>query len=388
MERISMLASGTAALIVFMLGIAGCGGDNGPPPAPPSTSDEVHLQLNWMPDPQHGGFYAARIHTHFLEQNLNVIIQPGTPGTPEIEKLLMGQTEFAIANADQVLMARQQGADIVAIFAVFQKSPRCILVHQESGISSLDELHKASALAMVEGRGFSEFLKKNLNLEGLQIVPYSGSIGKFITDKKFAQQGYIFTEPVLAQEEGAKVKPLMVYKTGYDPYSSVVVTQRKLMQENPDLVRRFVTAVQRGWQIYLTDPDPANEQLRVNNPELNGQVLNRAIDIIPKLCLPVDQDGNAMPPEELGRMTLERWTQLAEQLKSVGLITDTDPALAFTNKFIPEPPATPDTAPATGDEEEEPADRGQAGRGGETEDSEAENSETENSEAENSEAGA
>ena len=188
-----------AAVIMLTVCFIGCSNDSGPP-VQTVTSDAVHLQLNWMPDLQHGGFYAAELSTYFIEQDLVVSIDPGGPGSKGLEKLAMDQVEFAVANADQVLMARQNGADVVAIFAAFQQSPRCILVHDESEVRSFEDLNKVKTLAMQEGRGFSKHLKQKYSLTGPKIVNYSGTVAQFVTDKTYAQQGYIFTEPGLAED--------------------------------------------------------------------------------------------------------------------------------------------------------------------------------------------
>jgi NitT/TauT family transport system substrate-binding protein len=56
--------------------------------------------------------------------------------------------------------------------APLQHSPRCILVHEESGIRSLDELRDLT-LAMSPSSTFSLYLQKKVPLEGVRIVPYS-----------------------------------------------------------------------------------------------------------------------------------------------------------------------------------------------------------------------
>ena len=93
----------------------------------------------------------------------------------------MGRCDFAIANADQVLLARAQGADVVAVFAAMQNSPRCIMVHEGSGIGSLDHLRDMT-LALGDGKAFAEYLKNKVPLTNVRIVSYTGSVAKFLLD--------------------------------------------------------------------------------------------------------------------------------------------------------------------------------------------------------------
>ncbi len=296
---------------------------------PPGDS-AVRLQLNWFPDAQHGGYYAADVHDCFAEEGLaNVQILKGGPETPVIPKLLLGQVEFAVANADQVLMARaQERTDVVALFAPLQNSPRCVMVHESSGITSLADL-KDVTLAMGEGKGFAEFLKSKLPLENVRVVPYSGNVAKFLVDEDYAQQGYVFTEPLIARQRGGDPRALMVSELGFNPYTSVLLTRRDLLDHDPELVRKVVRAVRRGWQRYLADPAATNERILAENPELDAALLDQAADIVRDLCLPA-----GMSSDSVGMMTADRWRTLASQLQVLGLATEDTADGAFRLDFL------------------------------------------------------
>lgn len=296
----------------------------------PTSDSTVRLQLNWFPDAQHGGYYAADVHGFFADEELtNVQILKGGPGTPVIPKLLMGQVEFAIANADQVLMARaQERTDVVALFAPLQNSPRCIMVHESSGITSLAGL-KDVTLAMGEGKGFAEFLKSQVPLDNVRVVPYSGNVAKFLVDKNYAQQGYVFTEPLIARRRGSDPRALMVSELGFNPYTSVLLTRRDLLDSEPELVRNVVRAVRRGWQRYLADAAPTNERIRAENPELDAAVLDEAAAVLRDLCLPA-----GVTSEAVGMMTADRWRILAGQLQALGLATVETVDGAFSLDFL------------------------------------------------------
>ena len=52
--------------------------------SPSNDAKAIQLQLNWIPDAQHGGFYEALEGGHYDQLGLNVMITPGGPGTPVI----------------------------------------------------------------------------------------------------------------------------------------------------------------------------------------------------------------------------------------------------------------------------------------------------------------
>src|SRR3954452_10861296 len=79
----------------------------------------IRLALNWQPDPEFGGFYAADYSKH----GLDVEILPVGAGTPTVQMIGAGSAEFGIVSADDTLVARAQHNDVVALFAVFQTNP-------------------------------------------------------------------------------------------------------------------------------------------------------------------------------------------------------------------------------------------------------------------------
>lgn len=292
------------------------------------SRDVIRLQLNWLPDAQHGGFYAALDQKHFADAGIDVEILPGGPGTPAIPKVATGRCDFAIGNADQVLLARQQGADVVAVFAAMQNSPRCIMVHEKSGIRSFGELENLT-LALGDGKAFAEYLRRHVPLHNVRIVSYSGTVAKFLLDDNFAQQGYVFSEPLMAASQGGDPKSLMVSELGFNPYSSLLIARRETVEGNPELVRKVVAAVRAGWENYLMNPAPTNQNIIAANAEMDVTLLNQAAAAVKTLCTPDGFTG------VLGEMQLERWETLRTQLIDLQLLpADTGQAAdAFVGGF-------------------------------------------------------
>jgi len=285
---------------------------------------KIQLQLNWLPDAQHGGFYAAKAAGYFSEAGLDVEIIPGGPGTAVLPKLAMGRCDFAIGNADQVLLARAQDADVVAVFAAMQNSPRCIIVHEKSGIENFEQLNNLT-LAVGDGKAYAEYLKSLLPLTNVRIVSYTGSVAKFLIEDNFAQQGYSFSEPIAAKMKGGDPRCLMVSDLGFNPYASVVVTRNETIQQDAELVKKFVEAIRKGWQTYLDSPDAANDLIREVNTDMKAEMLSESAKAIHGLCLP--DEGT-----QLGAMEESRWTTLRSQLVKLDLLPES--AAPATEAFV------------------------------------------------------
>jgi len=289
------------------------------------------LQLNWFPEAEHGGYYAALVHGFYEEAGLEVTILRGGPDTPVIPEVARGRIAFGISNADSLLLARAQEADVVALLAPMQHSPRCIMVHAASGIERLEDL-RGVTLAMSEASAFSHFLRRRLPLEDVQIVPYAGNIARFLEDPRYAQQGYVFSEPYLARRAGAVPRALMVSELGFDPYTSVLFARRELVERQPDLVRRMVRASVRGWDRYLSAPEETNRYICAQNESMELDVLAYGVEALRPLVLDAVARRHG-----IGTMRLSRWQELEGQLVEAGQLKPGAARVqeAFTTRFLP-----------------------------------------------------
>ena len=327
-----------AVLLTVVCGtmLAGCQGKPASTRSADSASDgleepiSVRLQLNWFPEAEHGGFYAALVHGYFAEEGLEVEIIAGGPNALVLQKVASGQVEFGIENADRVLLGRSQEANVIALMAPMQESPRCILVHKSKGFQSLKDL-KDVKLAVTAGGPLTLVLQKRLPLEGVQIVPYSGNISQFLLDDNFAQQGYIFSEPYLAENADSDPQSLMASEIGFNPYTSLLITRDQYMAEHRDIVARMTRASVRGWETYLQQPEQTNAYIHEQNPEMPIDALAYGVAALKPLCTPKAESG--VP---FGGMTQQRWQELADVLNEVEVLgaNTVDVSQAFTNELL------------------------------------------------------
>ena len=157
---------------LFLRSIALCLWSKRPPPSDRAGKTRVRLALNWFPEAEHGGFYAAHIHGYYAKRNLEVEILGGGPDAPVIQRVSTGAVEFGVTNADDVLYARAQQAPVVALMAPYQINPRCIMVHESSGIERIDQISNIT-LAMSQRPAFSHYLRWKYPLEGVNIMHLS-----------------------------------------------------------------------------------------------------------------------------------------------------------------------------------------------------------------------
>lgn len=324
-------------LLLTALLVIGCGKSTEESLANPDAktgaagSEKVSLLLNWVPEAEHGGFYAADVHGYFDVAGLDVEIKPGGKASPVLQMVARKEVSFGVSNADKIVSAWANGAKVVAIMAPIQDSPRCIIVHAESGITEFEQLQNMT-LSMKGADPWAKFMIKRLDLQSKDITITPPSLQQFMADKKSGVQAYSFSEPFTAKEQGAEPVELMVSKLGFNPYTSVLITHPDTIKERPDLVRKMVRASVWGWRTYLKSPEKTNAKIDSLNEHMTPAALEFGANSLKPLCLTNGDDAS------VGAMTADRWQALVDQMVEVGAIEADSVTVAevFTDKFLKE----------------------------------------------------
>ncbi|MGH7895741.1 MAG: ABC transporter substrate-binding protein [Candidatus Binatia bacterium] len=313
---------------VVLAFLVACGGDA------PRGGGTVRLALNWFPEPEHGGYFAALAQGLYRDAGLAVEVRAGGPGAPVLPRVASRDVDFGVVNADDVVVARAAGVPVVALLAPIHRSPWCVMVHARSGIERLEDLRDLT-LAMQAGTPYLAWLERRAPLTNVRIVPYVGTIAEFLVNDRYAQQAYVFSEPILATAKGSDPRCLGIADLGFDPYASVLVTGASLVAEQPEVVRAMTRASARGWSRYVADPGPANTEILARNPEIGREALDRGAAALARLVL-----DDAARADGVGSMRGERWETLVQQMREIGMADATlDVSTLYDARFVP--PAVP-----------------------------------------------
>ncbi len=284
-------------------------------PSKPAAPAHVKLALNWVPEPEFGGFYAARESGAFARHGLEVEILGGGAGAPVQQMVATGQAEFGISGADEILTARARGLDVLPLFAVFQTSPHAIMAHASRGAKNIADVLSSGTVALEPGLSYVAFLKKKYGFDKVKVVPYDGGVARFLADKNFAQQCFVTAEPIAAKRQGATPAVFLVAEEGFNPYLAVVITRRQYWKEQPERVKAFVAAVREGWRAYLDNPGPTDAVMGKLNTTMDAETFSAAAEAQKPLI-----ETEETRARGLGTMNRKRWEQLAQQLVELGLI--------------------------------------------------------------------
>jgi NitT/TauT family transport system substrate-binding protein len=314
--------------IPVVIALSGC---RRQPAAPANGLTPVRLQLDWYPQPEQGGFFAAQLLGYFKAEGLDVTILP-LPQYGSVAPLVTsGKAEFGLGSSDQVLEWSSNGLPLIAVSATMQHDPQAIMVHKDSAIRDFSDLN-GHTIAAQTGATWLKYVISRYQLRGVRQIPTTLSVANFLADPNYVQQIFITSEPFFAEQAGAQVRNLLISSSGYDPYR-VALTTRDYAAQHPDVVAKFVRASIRGWNDYLRNPGPANAHLLELNPALNSAQEAYTAQTLRDGGFVTGGDATGA---QTGHMIAARWTAMYEQLKSLGILNGpVDPAATYSLKFIP-----------------------------------------------------
>jgi NitT/TauT family transport system substrate-binding protein len=290
----------------------------------------VRLQLDWYPQPEHGGFYTALLKGYYKQAGLDVTLAPLPQYGSAAQLVATGQAQFGLGSSDQILEWDSNGLPLVAVAATMEHDPQAIMVHADSPIHNFKDL-EGHTIAAQTGSVWLKYVIGRYHLDQVREIPSTLSIANFLEDPNYVQQVFVTSEPFFARQAGAKVRTLLISSSGYDPYR-VQFTSQQYLADHPEVVEKFVQASIRGWREYLRDPGPTDAYLLKLNPALNpvqeaftAQALRDGGFIT----------GGDPSGAEVGRMAAARWQTMEEQLQSLGILkSPVNATTAYSLKFV------------------------------------------------------
>jgi NitT/TauT family transport system substrate-binding protein len=300
------------------------------------AADKVSFGLDWVAEPEYGGYYQALATGIYKKYGLDVSIVEGGPEVNNAELLVGGRLTFAISsNSFLALNFVQEGIPFVAVAAGFQKDPDILMAHPGVGDDTFAAL-KGKPIAVSDGTRASWwlYLKAKYGYSDSQLKSYGFSLTPFFTDPHAIQEAYVTSEPYLVQQTtGKKPVVLMISDAGFDGYASIIDTSEKLVKTDPDLVQRFIDASIEGWYSFLYgDPSPAFAAILKANPDMTPGLLHYGYSQLKERGILDSGDAKTLG---IGAMTDARWQKFFDQMAATGLYDkNMDYKAGYTLQFI------------------------------------------------------
>jgi putative hydroxymethylpyrimidine transport system substrate-binding protein len=329
------------AALLAALTLGACGEKEEPTGAP--ARESLTLVLDYFPNADHAGIYAARARGLFERQGLDVrIVTPPDPAAP-LKLLQAGRADLVITYEPELFLARDKGAELVSVGAMVQRPLTSIMSVGRDGITrprQLESRHVGTAgipyqeamlRAILERAGVDPSTVKVTNV-GFNLV------GAMLSRKVDATLGAFWNyEGVQLEREGRRPSIIRVDEAGVPTYSELVLAARAdALGEGGAKVRRFLRALAEGHELLRRDPaagvDPLLEANRDLDRGLQLAVVRRTLPAF----FPADRS------RPWGYQDERTWAAFARWMLTQRLVRSTpDPAAALTNEFLPGEGARP-----------------------------------------------
>ena len=326
------------ACALILSALAGCNAQKSDEKSDAVEKTKVTFVLDWTPNTNHTGLYVAQEKGWFDEAGLEVeIVQPPEDGA---EMLVgSGQAQFGVSFQDSMLpaVAGDNAMPIEAVAALVQ--------HNTSGIISL----KGKGMDRPKGMEGSKYATWDLPIEKAtlkQVVEADGGdfskvelIPSTVTDEVSALQSgsvdaiwVFYGWAGVATEVAGLETDYFAFKDidpVFDYYTPVIIGNSDWMKENPDTAKAFLSALKKGYEFAVDDPEAAAEILLKNAPELDKDLVVASQKYLSKeYKSDVDRSGYIDPA---------RWNAFYNWINENSLFDAQIPEnTGFTNDYLPE----------------------------------------------------
>jgi len=333
MKRV--LAAFAVALALALL-LVGCGEKKELTTGSAGITQRFTLMLDWFPNADHAGIYEALADGEFAKAGLDVQVQvPSDPATP-LKLLAAGKIDAAISYEPEVLLARNQGLALVSVAAVVQEPLTAIVSIGSKHITSPAKLRgkrvgdagigyqHAYLSTILAHAGVPAGSVSEINV-GANLVP------AMLSGRVDATLGAFWNYEAI-QLAMLKKRPNVIHmeQVGVPNYDELVVVVRKdTIVNHPDLVRRFVQALGRGYETVRSDPQAAVANLVRASPDLDPKLQLASVRATLGAFFPSN------PSNPWGWQDPQQWTAYGQWMLSHHLISTPNAVLdASTNELL------------------------------------------------------
>lgn len=264
----------------------------------------------------------------FEEEGLDVTIEPGA-GTVEVSKLVAsGQAQFGAADFPTVaITVANEGLPVKAVTMVQQNSLAAVITLEKNGIAEPKDLAGkkiADAPGSTNQVIFPVYAKAaGFDASSVEFVPSPppGLTQLLVSGQVDAVGNFVLVQPLIeAAADGEKAKVFPYRDALPDLYGISIIASQDTIDNDPDLVDRFVRAINKGIEYSLANPEDSAEEIVAVNPSSSKEVAIAEVNIMAPY---VTADGS----EEIGTIDTAKVEKVIAILKDAGVLNkDLTPA--------------------------------------------------------------
>ena len=300
----------------------------------PGGERTLELMLDWVPNPDHAGIYAAEGRGFFRDVDLGVTIRrPADPSAP-IKQVAAGRVDLAISYEPEVLRARDEGAKVVSVAAIVPEPLTSVVSLPGNEVPNAGALRgKTVGTAGIDYQeAFLDAMLRRANVDpaDVQRRNVGFDLQKALLTKRVDATlgGFANVEVVDLELQRKNPTHFTVDEAGIPPYNELVlVTSEDTLERKRGEIQSFLAALSRGTKLAQDDPATAAGFLARANRELDPRLLREGTEATPF------SQANGKP---FGYQDPKAWDTFAQFMRDAGVLKkDPDAGAAFTNDLLP-----------------------------------------------------
>jgi NitT/TauT family transport system substrate-binding protein len=227
-----------------------------------------------------------------------------------------GTADFGVNTGAGVVAARSQGLPITAIATIQRRYPLVFMTLAESGITRPHDFPGHTVRTLAPGGSAVAFqalmTRLGLDPDSVREVDVGYDLAPFLAGEVDIYPCYLTNEVLTARQQGYEVNLILPDDYGVHLYGDVLVTTDQMIEENPDLVLRFLRATLRGWRWAVENPEEAGPLALQYDPALDEA--HQAAQM--EAFVPLVHTGE----DHIGWMRAEVWQGIHDILLEQGLL--------------------------------------------------------------------
>lgn len=324
------------AACTVAVGLTACG-EKEETTTPAAQKRTLTVMLDYLPNPDHVGLYAALANGDFDDAGLDVEVQvPSDPAAP-LKLLQAGRVDLAISYAPEVLIARDKGQQVVSVGAIAQTPLTSLMTLDRRRVKTPADL-RGGRVGTAGIPYQSAYLRTILEtadvpLDSVKETSVGFNLVPAMLSRRVDATLGAFWNVEGVQLERARRNPRIIRMedVGVPTYNELVLAaDKEFVGEHGDDVRAFAQALARGYEAARADPQAATDALVAAAPDLDPGFALASVRASLPVFFPADEDkpwGYQQPGE---------WDRYGAWMFAQGLL-DAEPnagAAAITNEFL------------------------------------------------------
>jgi putative hydroxymethylpyrimidine transport system substrate-binding protein len=328
-----------ALLILAALALAACGEKQEPTGAGSVQREPFTVVLDYFPNADHAGIYAAQANGLYAKAALDVKIEPPPDPAAPLKLLRAGRADVAISYEPELLLARDAGAeDLVSVAALVQAPLTTLMALPSAGVHSAKDL--AGKRVGTAGIGYQHaYLQTILAHAGVD----PGSVKEtnvgfnllpaMLSKKAAATLGAFWNyEGVDLARRHRRPVILRMETLGVPTYDELVVVARResLDTAGASRLRRFLSATAAGYRLLKEDPAKGVDPLVQASKGLDPGLQTASVEATLPVFFPKDSSKPWGWQDITEWAIYERWMRANKLLRRAP-----SEAPPLTDEFLP-----------------------------------------------------